>query len=76
LLPMVEKAKLDEFSSTQSLYIIDQAIPAEKKDKPHRSVIIVGAFGGSFILAVLLVLFINSLKLFIIRIKKFNKSIE
>lgn len=64
LLPMLEEAQLDEQKQLKSLYVIDEAIPALKKDKPRRSIIVAGTFIGSFVFIVVLILGIYSFKNF------------
>lgn len=59
LMPSLEKAKLDANSSENNLLYLDKAIPPERKDKPKRSLIVVGVGAGSFILAILIVIVIS-----------------
>lgn len=51
LTPMYEKYKLDMNSVSKMFFVVDAAIPAEKKDRPKRSLIILGGFFGAFIVA-------------------------
>jgi uncharacterized protein involved in exopolysaccharide biosynthesis len=60
-LPLIEKIKSDEIKCVQNLIVVDKAIPADKKDKPKRSIIIAGGAVGSFVIAVLYVFLINYL---------------
>lgn len=69
LLPMVEKAKLDVKKASKSVYILDEAIPAEKKDLPKRSLIVVGAFIGSFVLILIFILLQSTFNSFRKRMK-------
>ena len=62
LLPMLEKANVDIKKQIKNLYVIDRAIPADRKDKPRRSFIVAGTFIGSFVLVVLVILLIYGLK--------------
>ncbi|MFN3194773.1 MAG: Wzz/FepE/Etk N-terminal domain-containing protein [Chlorobiota bacterium] len=62
LLPTLEKSKLDLNSKNNFLYIVDKAIPAENKDRPRRSYIVLGTFAGSFILSIILILIISGFK--------------
>lgn len=64
LVPMVEKARLDEERSVKSLIVLDEAIPAEKKDKPKRAFIVLGAAAGSSVLAIFILLVYNSYRSF------------
>ena len=70
MLPMLEQARLDEIRDTKELLVLDTAIPPEKKDKPKRSVFIMGGFIGSLLTSILLVLMKDAL----IRFKQFMKS--
>jgi tyrosine-protein kinase Etk/Wzc len=56
LVPMLEQAKLDEQRILPAMYILDPAIPADKKAKPKRSLIILGAVFGGFIFACAIVI--------------------
>ena len=59
LQPMFEDSKLDESRQTMSLVVVDQAITPDKKTKPKRSLIVLGAGFGGFTLSILLVLLLN-----------------
>ncbi|MEI6090180.1 MAG: Wzz/FepE/Etk N-terminal domain-containing protein [bacterium] len=61
LLPMLEEAKLDEVKNVRNLYVLDKAIPADKKDKPKRALIVGGTFLGSFILVVFILLLLDAI---------------
>jgi tyrosine-protein kinase Etk/Wzc len=61
LLPMLEEAKLDEVKNVRNLYVLDKAIPADKKDKPKRSLIVGGTFLGSFILIVFIIMLVDAI---------------
>jgi tyrosine-protein kinase Etk/Wzc len=74
LLPMLEDAKLNEQRETYSLFVLDKPIPADKKAKPKRSVIIAGATIGGFAFAVLVVILIYNLRIFRRKIKTFQKA--
>jgi len=62
LLPMLEEARINEFRNTKNLLILDNAIVPEKKSRPKRSVIVIGAFIGSIAFSVLLVFLIQGYK--------------
>ncbi len=64
LLPLYEQTKLDAVRSTQNLFVIDNAIPAEKKSRPKRSLIVLGALFGSLVFSIFLVVFFNSYRNF------------
>lgn len=70
LLPSIEKQRLDVNRNIRSLLIVDRAIPADLKDKPKRSLIVLGAFIGSFILAILLVFAFHNFKSFRNKLKQ------
>ncbi|MBM2815928.1 MAG: lipopolysaccharide biosynthesis protein [Ignavibacteria bacterium] len=72
LMPMFEKMKLDEVRSAENFYFLDKAIPPEKKSKPKRSLIIIGAFVSSLILTILVIFLIDSLKRVKVYYKKFK----
>lgn len=62
LMPMLEEAKLNEKRFTQSLFIVDKALPPDKKSSPKRSLILLGAFVGSFSFSILIVVLLDSLR--------------
>lgn len=55
LIPTLEKAKLDLNKQVNNLFVVDEAIPADMKDRPKRSLIVLGAVAGSFILSIFLI---------------------
>lgn len=61
LMPMLEEAKLDEIKNVRNLYVLDKAIPADKKDKPKRSLIVGGTFLGSFILVIFIIMLLDAI---------------
>lgn len=64
LTPMLEEAKLDETKQTQSLILIDPPIIPDKKDKPKRSLIVIGIFLGTFILSTIFIVLLDGYKNF------------
>lgn len=70
LLPMLEEARLDESKQVKNLYVIDEAIPALKKDKPRRSVIVIGSFLAAVVFIIVLILMVYSFKNFKNKYKK------
>lgn len=62
LLPIVEQNRIDEVKNIKNLIVLDPATPADKKDRPKRSLIIAGTFLGSFFLVVLLLALIYAIK--------------
>ncbi|MCL5990515.1 MAG: hypothetical protein M1419_00220 [Bacteroidetes bacterium] len=59
LQPMLEDAKLDESRQTMSLIVVDPAVRPDKKSKPKRSLIVIGAAFGGFLISILLILLVN-----------------
>lgn len=64
LMPSLEEAKLKEVKNIRNLFIVDYAIPPNKKDKPKRSIIVLGAAFGSFALSIMMVFLVNSYRRF------------
>ncbi len=75
LLPVIEKNRIDKFNDKKNVIVLDTAIPAEKKDRPKRSLIVAGTFAGSFALAIFLILVFNSINSFTKKYKSLNQSI-
>lgn len=75
LLPMLEEARLDESKQVKNLYVIDEAIPAQKKDKPRKSIIVAGTFLASFVFIIILILGIYSFKNFNNKFKSIKDNI-
>jgi capsular polysaccharide biosynthesis protein len=59
ILPMVEKTKLDEIKKVKNLFVLDFAVPAERKEKPKRMYIVAGAFIGAFILSIFILVLLR-----------------
>ena len=66
LLPMLEEAKINELRNTKNLLILDEAIVPEKKSRPKRAVIVLGAFIGSIAICILSIFLFHGYK----RLKK------
>jgi tyrosine-protein kinase Etk/Wzc len=64
LLPMLEEAKLDETRNTQSLIIVDPPIPADRKAKPKRSLIVAGSVIGIFVLITIFIVLLDGYRNF------------
>lgn len=56
LLPTLEQYKLDEHRSLPNLYVLDPAVPPEKKGRPKRSLIVAGTAFGTFVLVLMFIL--------------------
>ena len=74
LMPMLEDARLDESRNTKSLIVVDKAVPADKKAYPKRSLIVLGSTFGVFILSLLFILLIESIKHLRFKIKNYHLS--
>lgn len=75
LMPTLEKSKLDMLNKSKYLYVVDNAVPAEHKDRPKRSFIVLGTFAGSFILSVMIVLIINGFNNLKERLRTYKESV-
>lgn len=53
LMPMLEEAKLDEIKQSEILITVDPAVRPDKKSWPKRSLIVISSTVGSFVLALL-----------------------
>ena len=73
LLPVLEKAKLDVTKNVKNLYVVDEALVADRKDKPKRSLVILGAFVGTFAFMVLIILISDNLKDLKIKLKNISE---
>ncbi len=73
LMPMYEETRLELNKNQKNLYILDNAIAPQKKSKPKRSVIVVGATFGGFLLAILFVVLFNSYRDLM---EKYRRSLE
>lgn len=70
LLPMLEEARLDEIKNQQTLFILDDAIPPEKKDLPKRSLIVAGSAIGSLALIIFIIVLFENFRTMNNRYKK------
>ncbi len=57
--PVLEQARFGERRETEAVQIVDAAVPAERKAKPQRSVIVVASTLSAFILALVFVLLLD-----------------
>lgn len=55
LVPLHEQAKIDEQKDVPVILVLDKAVPAERKDKPKRSLIVALAAVGALVLSLLFV---------------------
>ncbi|GAB5466095.1 MAG: hypothetical protein Kapaf2KO_15310 [Candidatus Kapaibacteriales bacterium] len=58
MMPMHEKMRLDAVKKQQYFYVVDEAIVAEKKDRPKRALIVLGATLGGLTISILCVLLV------------------
>ena len=72
LIPTLEKTRLDLNKNINNLFVVDQAIPADKKDRPKRSLIVVGAIFGGFILSIFFIIVFHRTKNLLKQIKQYN----
>lgn len=72
LIPTLEKARLDLNKNTNNLFVVDDAIPADKKDRPKRSLIVLGAIFGGFILSVFLIIVIHRTRNVLRQVKQYQ----
>ena len=54
--PLYEQARFQEERKFQAVQVVDAAIPPERKAKPKRSIIVIGATMSAFLIAILFVL--------------------
>lgn len=69
LLPLLEEQKINENRETRSFIVLDKASIPDKKLKPKRSLFILGAFFGSLILSIGIILIVVSISDFKRRFK-------
>ncbi len=62
LVPMYEQARIDEQKDVPVILVLDKAVPAEKKDRPKRLIIVASSAMSSFLLSILAVLAAERLK--------------
>lgn len=62
MMPILEKTKIDAIKAQRYFYVVDEAIPAEKKDRPKRSLIVAGTFIGGLATSILILLLIAGWK--------------
>lgn len=74
LLPSLEKSKLDLVRNAQNIFIVDEAMASDQKDKPKRSTIVLGAFISSFIFSIFLLIMFSNFRQFRKRYKDFSSS--
>ena len=56
LLPIYEQAKIEEQKNIPVVLVLDKAVPAEKRAKPRRSIIVLFAAGSSLFLGIIVAL--------------------
>ena len=73
LLPMLEEQRINENRETRSFIVLDKASVPDKKFKPKRSLYLLGAFFGSMVLSIVIVLLIIGFKDFK---KRYNQNVQ
>lgn len=74
LMPMIEQSRLEESKEKFSLYLVDGAVPAEKKSRPKRSLIVIGSAFGAFIISILIIFLIDGYRNFRKRYKEYSEN--
>jgi uncharacterized protein involved in exopolysaccharide biosynthesis len=74
MLPMMEQTRMDEAKKIKNLIVVDKAVPAEKKDRPKRSLIVAGTFLGSFIFSIFMILMFYSVSSLKIKLKQLSND--
>lgn len=69
----LEKAQLEARDARHNFFVVDKAIPADKKDKPKRIFIVAGGTLGGTLLSVFILLLVNGVKVSIKKAKKINQ---
>jgi tyrosine-protein kinase Etk/Wzc len=67
LLPLYEQAKFEEVKDVPAVVVLDVAVPAEKKSRPVRSLIVLTAFAASSIFCAMFVLWRDRLRALLAR---------
>lgn len=62
LVTALEKSILESRNNVYNFFVIDEAIPADKKDKPKRVFVVAGGTLGGFAISLFLVLLLNGFK--------------
>lgn len=52
IIPIFENARMEEAKSIPGLVVVDEPFVAERKDRPKRSLIVIGAFMSTFLLMI------------------------
>ena len=76
LTPMIEDSKLNQNKKVQSLIVLDKAIPADKKDSPKRTLIVVGFTISALVISIIYFILIFTFSRFRAKLKEFNNSIN
>lgn len=72
LIPTLEKTRLDLNKNSSNLFVVDKAIPADKKDRPKRSLIVIGAIFGAFFLSVFFIIVITRTRNLMRQLKQYQ----
>lgn len=72
LIPTLEKTRLDLNKNSSNLFVVDKAIPADKKDRPKRSLIVIGAIFGAFFLSIFFIIVITRTRNLMRQLKQYQ----
>ena len=71
----LEKANLDYHNNNINFFVVDKAVPSDKKDKPKRVLICAGGTFTGFFISILIVLIFNGIKIASKQAKMLNSNI-
>ena len=66
----LEKSKMEYYNSNKNFFVVDKAVPTDKKDRPKRLFIVAGGTFSGFILSVLIILIFNGFRIASIQAKE------
>lgn len=61
VIPLLEQAKVDEQKNIPATLVLDKAVPAERKSKPQRVLIVALATFFVFVISILIAFFMHSI---------------
>lgn len=72
----LEKSQMEYYNSNKNFFVVDKAVPNNKKDRPKRLFIVSGGTFSGFILSILIVLIFNGLRIASIQVSEINKKLD